>query len=118
MILAHIHNYERRFVARFKTIFDLNQWPYMTSFCLFFYLTYSRKVKKKNQFKKAASSLPVQGTQVEPWSGKIPHATEQLSPCATTTEAQAPRACALQQEKPPQWEARTQQRRVAPARRN
>ena len=22
----------------------------------------------------------------EPWSGKIPHATEQLSPCATTTE--------------------------------
>ena len=22
----------------------------------------------------------------EPWSRKIPHATEQLSPCATTTE--------------------------------
>ena len=22
----------------------------------------------------------------EPWSGKIPHAAEQLSPCATTTE--------------------------------
>ena len=22
----------------------------------------------------------------EPWSGKIPHAVEQLSPCATTTE--------------------------------
>ena len=27
------------------------------------------------------------------------------SPCATTTEARAPRACALQQEKPQQWEA-------------
>ena len=32
---------------------------------------------------------------------KIPHATEQLSPCATTTEACAPRARAPQQEKPP-----------------
>ena len=30
--------------------------------------------------------LPMQGTGFEPWSGKIPHATEQLSPCATTTE--------------------------------
>ena len=25
-------------------------------------------------------------TGFEPWSGKIPHATEQLSPSATTTE--------------------------------
>ena len=39
----------------------------------------------------------------EPWSGKIPHAAEQLSPCATTTEptrhtteAHAPRARAPQ----------------------
>ena len=43
----------------------------------------------------------------EPWSGKIPHAAERLSPCATTTEpalysprattteARAPRARAL-----------------------
>ena len=29
------------------------------------------------------------------WSRKIPHALEQLSLCATATEAQAPRACAL-----------------------
>ena len=36
----------------------------------------------------------------DPWSGKIPQATEQQSPCATTTEAHAPRAGALQQEKP------------------
>ena len=36
-----------------------------------------------------------------PWSGKIPHAAEQLSPCATTTEARVPRTCAPQQEKPP-----------------
>ena len=33
---------------------------------------------------------------------KIPHAAEQLSPRATTTEAHAPTASALQQEKPPQ----------------
>ena len=26
------------------------------------------------------------GQGFEPWSGKIPHAAEQLSPCATTTE--------------------------------
>ena len=26
------------------------------------------------------------GGTLEPWSGKIPHAVEQLSPCATTTE--------------------------------
>ena len=51
-------------------------------------------------------------TGFNPWSGKIPHATEQLSPCATTTEpalwsscattteARAPRARAPQQEKP------------------
>ena len=26
------------------------------------------------------------GTWVRSWSGKIPHAIEQLSPCATTTE--------------------------------
>ena len=25
-------------------------------------------------------------TDFDPWSGKIPQATEQLSPCATTTE--------------------------------
>ena len=41
-----------------------------------------------------------------------------LSPRAATTEARAPRARAPQQEKPPQWEARTPQRRVAPARHN
>ena len=40
-----------------------------------------------------------------------------LSPCATT-EAHAPRAHALQQEKPPQCEARAPQRRVAPSRHN
>ena len=30
--------------------------------------------------------LPMKGTRVQTWSGKIPHAVEQLSPCATTTE--------------------------------
>ena len=28
----------------------------------------------------------------DPWSGKIPHAAEQLSPCTTATEALVPRA--------------------------
>ena len=51
-----------------------------------------------------------------PWVRKIPHASEQLSPCATTTEpvfwslgTTTPepthaKARAQQQEKPPQWE--------------
>ena len=30
--------------------------------------------------------LPSRGHGFKPWSGKIPHATEQLSPCATTTD--------------------------------
>ena len=34
---------------------------------------------------------------------------------ATTTEARVPRAHAPQQEKPPQWETRTPQRKVAHA---
>ena len=33
-------------------------------------------------------------------------------------EVHVPRACYPQEEKPPQWEARALQRRVAPARRN
>ena len=35
-----------------------------------------------------------------PWSGKIPCAVGQISPCAATTEACVPRACGWQQEKP------------------
>ena len=40
------------------------------------------------------------------------------SPCATTTKARAPRACAPQQEKPLQREGRAPQQRLAPAHRN
>ena len=50
--------------------------------------------------------------------GSRAHEPQLLSPWATTTEACSPRASAPQQEKPPQWEARTPQRRVAPVRRN
>ena len=46
------------------------------------------------------------------------HEPQLLSPCATTTEARVPRACAPQQEKPPQWEAHAQQPSVAPAHHN
>ena len=41
-----------------------------------------------------------EGHGFDPWSGKIPHAVEQLTLCAMTTEAHTPRGCALQQEKP------------------
>ena len=48
------------------------------------------------------STCQCRGHGFEPWSREITHATEQLSPCATTTEAWASRARAPQQEKPPQ----------------
>ena len=41
-----------------------------------------------------------------------------LSPHAAATEARMPRACALQQENPPQGEARAPQQRGAPICRN
>ena len=50
----------------------------------------------------------------DPWSGKIPHAAEQLSLCTTTTEPMYPRAHALQQEKPPQWAAQASQLESSP----
>ena len=39
------------------------------------------------------------GHRLDPSTRKIPHAAEQLSPCATTTEAPTSRARAQQQEK-------------------
>lgn len=48
------------------------------------------------------------GNKFDPCSGKIPYASERLSPCATTTEAAAPAACAPQEE-PLQGEARAPQ---------
>jgi len=65
--------------------------------------------------------LEHKGHLFNPWSGKIPPALEQLSPCTTTTEpalqgpgaaataAHRPGACAPPQEKPAQGEACTQQ---------
>ena len=56
------------------------------------------------------SASQCRGHKFNPRPEKIPHATEQLSPRTTTTEPRVlkltcPRACALQQEKPPQGEA-------------
>ena len=36
--------------------------------------------------KKKESTCQCRGHGFKPWSRKIPHAVEQLSPCATTTE--------------------------------
>ena len=45
--------------------------------------------------------LPIQGTQVQSLVGEDPHATEQLSPRAATTEAHALEACTPQLESSP-----------------
>ena len=50
------------------------------------------------------SACQCRGHEFDPWSRKTPHAAEQLSLCTTTTDPTHPRACALQQEKLPQWE--------------
>ena len=70
--------------------------------------------------------LPMQRTQVRSLVRADPtcrgatraHEPQLLSFQDTTTEACAPRPHALQQEKPPQREARAPQRRVAPTRHN
>ena len=45
------------------------------------------------------SACQCRGHELDPWSGKIPHATGQLGPSTATTEAHVPRARTLQQEK-------------------
>ena len=62
-------------------------------------------------------SIPGLGRSHMPQSNQA-RAPQLLSPCAATTKARAPRARALQQQKPPQGEACAQQQRVAPARHN
>ena len=46
------------------------------------------------------SACQCRGRGFEPWSGKIPHATEQLGPWATTTEACAPNKRGRDSERP------------------
>ena len=63
------------------------------------------------------SACQCRGHGFEPWSGKIPHAAEQLGPCATTTEP----AClepVPRNKRPRQWEACAPRWRVALACRN
>ena len=60
------------------------------------------------------SACQCRGHGFEPWSGKIPHAVEQLGPWATINWACASGACASQQERPRQREARAPRWRVAP----
>ena len=52
---------------------------------------------------------------LSPWSRDTPRASGQLNPCATASEAHAPGAHALRQEKPLQREARTWQGGAAPS---
>ena len=52
--------------------------------------------------KKEESTCQCRGHEFNPWSGKIPHAVEQLSPRATTSEPMRLRVHALQEEKLPQ----------------
>ena len=62
------------------------------------------------------------GCGLDPWPGKIPHASKQLS-WSTTLVGSAPEpVCttvwAPQQEKPPQWKVLTLQQKVDPAHHN
>ena len=59
------------------------------------------------------SACQCRGHGFEPWSGKIPHTAEQLSPWATTTEP-AHLDIVLRNGRLQQWEARAPRWRVAP----
>ena len=50
------------------------------------YVSRPKKTKTKTKQTKKESSCQCRGHGFEPWSGKIPHAMKQLSPCITTTE--------------------------------
>ena len=74
-------------------------------------------------------SIPGLGRSHMPWSNAAhmpqllslhsrAHEPQLLRPLTTTTGVPAPRARVTQQEKPPQWEARAPQQRVALTRRN
>ena len=62
--------------------------------------------------------LPMQGTRVRALAREDPTCRVATKPVRHNYWARVPRARAPQQEKPPQWEARATQRRVAPAHRN
>ena len=71
----------------------------------------------KNHFRDFSDGLMVKNPPANAWehgfnpfSRKIPQATEQLSPYTTTTETVHSRACAPQ-EKSLQWQACTQQKK-------
>ena len=57
------------------------------------------------------SSCQCRRCRFDPWSGKMPHTTEQLSPSATSTEAHA-----RQPEKPPVRSLLTATREASPVR--
>ena len=62
--------------------------------------------------------LPMQGTRVQVLVWEDPTCRGATKPVRHYYGAHAPRARAPQQEKPPRWEARTPQQRVAPTCRN
>ena len=76
------------------------------------------------------SACQCRGHGFEPWSRRVLHAAERLSPCATAAEtvlwiprataagARTPGARAPWRQRSPQWEAHAPQRRVAPTRHN
>ena len=94
---------------------------------ILYHLSYQRSPLLRKQLKHKSRDFPGglvagsptcqgRGHRFDPFSRKIPHAEEQLSLCAKTTEPEArvPRACALQPETPPQEEAHAPQPERSP----
>ena len=105
----------------FLNTFDIiHQWDHLLKIVYFvqksFIINYTLGLRWWRSSKESACQCS--GQWLDPWSGKISHAQEKLSPCATITEDCMTRAQAPQQEKPPQWEARALPQRVALARHN
>ena len=93
---------ERKGERQFGRFCNLIYWSVSLSHQLCFWLILHQPISKKKTFqhlvlKMSFSGLPwwrsvwesacqYRGHGFEPWSGKIPHAAEQLGPWATTTE--------------------------------
>ena len=77
-------------------------------------LTYRIYKNDTNELIYKTERLTNRKHRFNPWSGKISHTAEQLSPCSRAHELQllkpqSPGACSPKQKKPRQWEARKSQ---------
>ena len=89
-IYTHVINHQNQWmflspVKHFYSFFQ--QSPYAKVITVPIYITKKTNIRTSLVAQWIETHLPVRGRGFSPWSGKTPHAAEQVSACATTTEA-------------------------------